>query len=105
MGSDGSTLDIITLYRYNDSRAVVIRMVIDKLLNQQGLTKYRLSKISGVPYATVNDICNAKVRLEKCSAETVYRLSKALDITMEAFIEDAIEYRGGFETFRNDARR
>ena len=77
-------------------------MVIDKLLDQQGLTKYRLSKMSGIPYATVNDICNGKVKVEKCSVETVYKLSKALDINMETLVEDAIEYRSGFETFKSN---
>ena len=77
-------------------------MAIEKLLDQQGLTKYRLSKISGVPYATVNDICNGKVKVEKCSVETVYRLSRALNTTMETFIEDAVECRSGFETFKSN---
>jgi len=77
-------------------------MKIDQLLEQRDLTKYRLSKISGVPYTTVNEICNGKVKIEKCTADTVYRLSKALGVTMEAFIEDAVEYRSGFETFKSN---
>ena len=43
------------------------------------MSMYRLSKISKVPYATLNDICNGKTQLVKCSAETVYRLAQALD--------------------------
>jgi plasmid maintenance system antidote protein VapI len=43
---------------------------------------YRLAKASEVPYATVNDICNDKVRLEKCSAETICRLAHALDVSI-----------------------
>ena len=66
------------------------------------MTKYRLSKISGVPYTTINDICNGKVKIEKCAVDTVYKLSKTLNITMEAFIEDAVEYRSSFETFKSN---
>lgn len=28
-----------------------------------------------MPYATLNDICNGRTRLEKCSAETIYPAS------------------------------
>ena len=55
-------------------------MTIKDMLNKKRISVYRLSKTSGVPYATVNDICNGKTRLEKCSAETIYRLAQALDV-------------------------
>lgn len=62
-------------------------MTVNELMNKKRLTKYRLAKESGIAYSTVNDICNGKTQLEKCSAETVYRLSKALEIPMEKLIE------------------
>lgn len=58
-------------------------MTIQSALQQKNMSMYRLSKISKVPYATLNDICNGKTQLTKCSAETVYRLAQALDIPME----------------------
>ena len=33
-------------------------MRINEIINQKGMTKYSLSKTSGVPYATLNDICS-----------------------------------------------
>jgi plasmid maintenance system antidote protein VapI len=81
---------------------------IDKILKERNITKYRLSKDSGIPYTTINDICSGKAQLEKCSAETVYRISRQLHITMEEFIEtsmnDAIgmEHRTSFETFKSN---
>ncbi len=54
------------------------------------MTKYRLSVQSGVPHATLNDIFSGKTKLEKCSAETVYKLSKALGVSMELLTESGI---------------
>ena len=51
------------------------------------MTKYRLAKMSGVPYTTVNDICNGKTRIGKCSAETLYKLSQSLGVTMEQLMK------------------
>lgn len=58
-------------------------MVIDDLLRERNMTKYRLAVTAGIPHATLNDICSGKTRLEKCSAETVYKLAKALGVSME----------------------
>ena len=35
-------------------------MLINEQLEKLKMTKYRLSKESGVPQATINDICNGK---------------------------------------------
>jgi len=80
-------------------------MNINKLLEQQNITKYRLSKKSGIPHTTINDICNNRVDIKKCSAETLYKLAKALDISMESLIADAMEYRADFEIFKSNVCR
>ena len=78
-------------------------MLINELLKKRNMTKYRLSQVSGVPQATVNDICSGKADLEKCSAGTLYRLARVLGITIEDILESAkAEYRIAFETFRNN---
>ena len=77
-------------------------MIINELLAQKNMTKYRLSKQSGVSYSTISDICNSKICIEKCSAETLYKLSKALDVSMETLVEPALEYRCNFETFKSN---
>jgi transcriptional regulator with XRE-family HTH domain len=74
---------------------------INELLAQKGMTRYRLSKSSGVPYTTVLDICSGKAKLERCSGETLYKLAKALDVPMEALIEDTMEYRPSFERYKS----
>lgn len=65
-------------------------MIIDDLLKQACMTKYRLAKQTGIPHATLSDICSGKTKLEKCSAETVYKLAKALGVTMELLAEGGI---------------
>ena len=65
-------------------------MIIDDLLKQARMTKYRLAKQTGIPHATLSDICSGKTKLEKCSAETVYKLAKALGVTMELLAEGGI---------------
>ena len=54
------------------------------------MTKYRLAKQTGIPHATLSDICSGKTKLEKCCAETVYKLAKALGVTMELLTEGGI---------------
>ena len=58
-------------------------MNLQTYLDQRNITKYHLSKISGVPKTTIIDICSGKSDIEKCSAKTVYQLARALDCTME----------------------
>lgn len=65
-------------------------MILEELLAKRGLTKYRLAVRAGIPHTTLNDICSGKTKLEKCSAETVYKLAKALDVSMELLTESGI---------------
>lgn len=37
------------------------------------MTKYRLAVFGGVPYATLSNICSGQEKIEKCSAETLYK--------------------------------
>lgn len=61
-------------------------MTIQEALKGKKMSICRLVKASEVPYAAVNDICNGKTQLEKCSAETIFRLSRALDVSMEELL-------------------
>lgn len=54
------------------------------------MTKYRLASVAGIPYSTLNDICSGRTKLEKCSADTVYKLAKALDVSMEMLTQSGI---------------
>ena len=41
-------------------------------------------------FRSLNDICSGKTRLEKCSAETVYKLAKALGGSVELLVESGL---------------
>ena len=62
-------------------------MIIDDLLALRHMTRYRLAVQAGIPHSTLNDICSGRTKLERCSAETVYKLAKALDVSMEVLTE------------------
>ncbi len=66
-------------------------MTIESMLNQQNMTRYRLAKESGLPHATISDICSGKAQIEKCSAETLYKIAKVLHVSIEDLIRDHME--------------
>lgn len=78
-------------------------MLINDRLKQKNMTKYRLSKESGVPRAAVSDICSGKADLQKCAAGTLFKIARVLDPTVEdMLISSQSEYRSSFETFKSN---
>lgn len=68
-------------------------MTLQMLLNDKNITKYQLSKMSGLPKTTVIDICSGKSSIKNCSAKTVYQIAKTLNLSMEDIMElDDNEY-------------
>ena len=70
-------------------------MVIDDWMKQKNLSRYEKKKKSGIPYTTLTDLIQKRTRLEKSNAETVYKLSKAMGISMDELfmlsIEEAVD--------------
>ena len=64
-------------------------MDLQTYLEQKKISKYHLSKISGVPKTTITDICAGRSDIERCTAKTVMQLAKALECTMEEIMEMA----------------
>ncbi len=81
-------VDSISRYRYNVS---IMKMIIEDLLKKQNKTKYRLAVEAGIPHATLNDICSGRTRLERCSAETVYKIAKVLSVPMELLVSAGMQ--------------
>lgn len=81
-------------------------MLINDLLKEKNMTMYRLHKESSVPQATLSDICSGKTSIAKCNAETLYKISKALGVSMEYLLETSESYkakvRATFETFKSN---
>ena len=61
-------------------------MDFNKLLEDKKISKYKLSKESGVPYSTICDISTGKSVLLKCSAETVIRIAHVLNMKVEDLV-------------------
>ena len=83
-------------------------MIIDDLLQQSKMSRYKLSKESGVAQSTISDICSGKTSVENCSAGTLYKIARALNVTVDALLEaneqaeTKEEFRSSFETFRSN---
>lgn len=68
-----------------------MHMTIQQVLREKNLSRYQLSKRSGVPWATLADICSGKTALIRCSAGTLSKLFAALDIPMEQLLTMTVE--------------
>ena len=81
----------LTDYRCTDIIRAVMYMTIQQILREKNLSRYQLSKKSGVPWATLADICSGKTTLSRCSAGTLMKLSSTLGIPMEQLITLTVE--------------
>lgn len=81
-------------------------MIINDLLEKEKISRYRLSKESGVAMTTITDICNEKAELEKCAAGTLHKIAKVLGVTVDSLLENnstvKVDYRCSFETFKSN---
>ena len=81
-------------------------MIVKDLLEKENMSRYRLSKESGVAMTTITDICSGKANLDKCAAGTLYRIAKVLGVTVDSMLEnnseDKVDYRCSFETFKSN---
>ena len=79
-------------------------MELKELLEKKGLSIMDCCKMSGIAYSTLMDLVKGKTRIEKSSAEVVYKLAKVLGVSMEELVEDEVLkcYRGDFENFKSN---
>lgn len=70
---------------------LVIKMTINELIKEKGMSKYSLSKASGIPWATLSDIFSGKTSLTRCNAQTLQKLSGALGMTIEDILALTVE--------------
>lgn len=62
-------------------------MTIWQRLNELNLSRYQLTKICGLPWAEISDICNGKQSFSQCDAETVEKLAEALSLSVKALLD------------------
>ena len=63
-------------------------MSINEILDNIGMTKYRLAKLAGIPNATLSELCSGKTSIEKCSGETLYKIAKVLNVSIESLLDE-----------------
>ena len=59
---------------------------LEKYLNEKKISMYRLSKMTGIPETTINNIKHK--RIKSVSFYTVYKIAKALEIDLEELVPD-----------------
>ena len=93
-------IDYITAYRYNVYGGAT--MLLKDYLNKRNMSLYRLSKDTLIPYSTLRDLYTDKTPLSKASGEVIYKISSALDVTMEELLAAYMRDRPSFENFKSE---
>ncbi len=65
--------------------------MLKELLEERGISVYKLSKETGIAYSTINDIVIDKTDIKNVSSNMLYRLSKYLEMSMEQLYENSYE--------------
>lgn len=87
-------LETITPWRYNSVEVMVMNDRFNQVLKRSGLSMYAVSRMSGVPYTTVNEIHNKKIDINQCASGTLFRLASALNVKPDEII-NPIRYMDG----------
>ena len=61
-------------------------MTLLECIKEKGLSRYSLSKISGVPWDTLSKLCCGEICFEQCSKELLSKLSEALGTSVEELV-------------------
>ncbi len=62
-------------------------MYVDYLIGQKQTTKYKVAIETGIPHATLSDICSGKTNIMRCEVETIYKLAKSLGVSIEQLVD------------------
>lgn len=71
-------------------------------LKEKNLSAYRCAQLSGISYTTLRRLLRGEAKISNCTADTLYRLSKVLEVPMEELLLDSPEYRNDFEAFKGN---
>ena len=63
---------------------MIINQKIKQHLEERGITQMWLSKKTGIPYKTINDILNGVI---KVSAENLGKICTALNVSADIFLK------------------
>lgn len=72
-------------------------------LKQQHISIKMISDNTGIAYSTVNYIVNNRTPIEKCTGETIYKIARYLNISMDSLYEMNRQYTlQDFEVFKSE---
>ncbi len=75
--------------------------MIKDILVEKGMSIYELSKQSGIPYSTLNDLVNGKKNIENCSVKLLKTLADLFGMSLDCFYNECHVYTvSGFEAFK-----
>lgn len=72
--------------------------MLKEYLNDRGRSIYAVSKDCGIPYSTLNDLANGKVKIENCKFGMVKDLAAGLRLSIEELCDICAS---GAEVYRN----
>ncbi len=61
--------------------------MLKSFLRDRNISLYKLSKASGVPYSTLNDLANSKLTVDNIKSGQLKAMADALDIDMDSLYE------------------
>lgn len=71
-------------------------------MEKKQIRKMELSRVTGIPYSTLNDICSGKTKLQSCSAELVYKLAQYFGVSVESLLQTYLNQTVPFEVFKSN---
>ena len=69
-------------------------------LEQSGFSMYSLARVTGIPYTTINELKNQKNDINRCPAETVFKIAEALQVPAESILNPIIYFTNIQGTYR-----
>lgn len=77
-------------------------MLLKDYIDRERISLYRFSKETSIPYSTLRDLYTNKTPLPKASAETIYKISTFLNVSMEDLLSSYMKKRPSFENFKSE---
>lgn len=65
----------------------MIIMTIQQIMRDMKLSRYQVSKVSGISWETLTEIYNGKLPLNQCNEEVLSKLSQVLELSREDLLE------------------
>ena len=105
LGDNSIPFEIITSWRYNfilsQKRSLNVNDNFNNVYLDSGLSMYSLSRRSGVPYTTINEIRNSKIDINLCAAGTVTKIAAALGTDTQSIMNPVRLLDGVRGKYRN----